>query len=158
MKPNLFTKMIIPESFNNATDQEIEDNTNGCGLGGWLGLLVPDSIFGADVSLACLIHDWMYYKGLTIEDKIQADIAFLHNLLTLTLEDYRGLADYKRVQRIKRCYVYFKAVERYGKYAFMKDIEGIKSRDAIKHLLPEYTNVIEDVELFGGEDPNDEYL
>ena len=158
MDPGLIHKMIIPESFDHATDQEIEANTNGCGPEGWLNLVVPDEFFGVDVRFACQIHDWMYYKGRSWEDKIRADIVFLHNLLTIALEDYYEVSDYSRVQRIRRCYTYFRAVERYGSYAFMSEVEGLRAREEVRLLLPENINVLEDYEVFGGEDPNNEYL
>ena len=150
--------LIIPESFENATEPEREASTNGCGPKGWLSLVVPDEFFGVDVSFACQIHDWMYYTGRSWEDKIRADIAFLHNLLTIALEDYYEISDYKRVQRIRRCYTYYRSVERYGSCAFMSEVEGLRGREEVKALLPENINVVEDYEVFGGEDPDNEYL
>ena len=154
----MIESLIIPESFRRAAGHEIETNTNGCGPSGWLDLVVPDEFFGVDVSFACQVHDWMYYTGRSWDDKIRADIAFLHNLLTIALEDYYEISDYKRVQRMRRCYTYFRAVERYGHYAFISEVEGLRGRAEVKALLPDSINVVEDYEVFGGEDQDNEYL
>jgi hypothetical protein len=41
--------------------------------------LVPDSILGLRIRMACAIHDYSYYIGSTEQDKTDADIELFAN-------------------------------------------------------------------------------
>lgn len=55
--------------------------TDYCGSG-WSSALVPDSIMGIDISLACFIHDVAYSAG-SDQDRADADMDFFNNILIL---------------------------------------------------------------------------
>jgi hypothetical protein len=85
---------------------------NGCGPGGWLGELVPETIWGVPVSAACDIHDWMYVMGKTQADKEEADDVFRNNLLRLI--SAAGGPWWLRWLRQQRVLVYYEAVQHFG--------------------------------------------
>ena len=74
--------LYIPNGYQPKTD------CNGCGSG-WNAKLVPDTIYGLDITPVCCIHDYMYEVGTTIEDKEEADRAFLNNMLRV-IESKQG--------------------------------------------------------------------
>jgi hypothetical protein len=90
--------------------------TNGCGTGGLIGLLVPDTIYGLPVHRACDIHDFMYRIGETEKDKEEADIAFLNNLLRII--EARTRWKILLELRVCRARTYYRAVRDLGGPAF----------------------------------------
>jgi len=68
--------MQIPEGYQRGDDC-------ACGLNNWRNDLISDSIFGLSIKEACCIHDWMYERGATSEDRARADQLFLENVLYL---------------------------------------------------------------------------
>ena len=109
MKP---VELYAPQSYIQATPAERERVINGCGPGGWLERLVPDTMYRLDVSEPCNIHDWMYVTGLTIEDKQRADRAFLNNLVRVI--DANTHWGWLRRLRYRRARTYYEAVSNYG--------------------------------------------
>lgn len=109
-------ELYAPQSYIQATTEERKRVVNGCGAGGWLRALVPDTMYGLDVSEACNIHDWMYATGLTIEDKAAADRVFLNNLLRII--DANTSWWLLRRLRYRRARTYFEAVQHFGGPAF----------------------------------------
>ncbi len=71
--------LYAPASFKAAEPMDILKVVNGCGAEGAKFDFVPDSILWVYIGYACIIHDWMYYKGLTDEDKQEADRVFGYN-------------------------------------------------------------------------------
>lgn len=67
----------------NRGDMPIDYKSNGCGSSKARFDYVPDSIFGVSITEACRIHDYMYSVGKTLDDKYQADLIFLSNMLVL---------------------------------------------------------------------------
>ena len=53
---------------------------NKCGGDKITATLVPDYILGVDISEVCNVHDYMYLKGETAEDKKRAEKIFYDNL------------------------------------------------------------------------------
>lgn len=109
-------KLYAPESYICASPEVRKQVTNGCGPGGWKVDLVPDTVWGLDISEACNIHDWMYTVGETVTDKAEADRVFLNNCLRLVDAGsknwiLRGL----RRQAVKD---YYDAVHYFGGAAF----------------------------------------
>jgi hypothetical protein len=109
-------ELYAPPSYIQATPEERKRVVNGCGPGGWLRLLVPETMYGLDVSEACNIHDWMYVTGLTIEDKDTADRVFLNNLLRII--DANTSWWLLRRLRYRRARTYYNAVHDFGGPAF----------------------------------------
>jgi len=88
-----------------------------CGPGrGVLEWLVPDTIYGVRVSVACSIHDFMYAHGKTPADKDEADIVFLNNMIRL-IEAHGGMWVLRRL-RLHRAVIYYEAVKNFGGPAF----------------------------------------
>lgn len=109
-------ELFAPASYVTAGTQTRALVVNGCGPGGWKVDLVPDSIWGLDVSAACNIHDWMYTAGRTLADKDEADRVLLNNLLRLVAA--AGGPAWLRWLRRRRARTYFDAVRIFGGPAF----------------------------------------
>lgn len=120
--------LIVPQSYIDSTEVEINEKTGGCGPG-WLGdLLVPDDLLGESVFLACRIHDWMYGEGESMEDKKIADRVFHWNMTVLiqetphTGETENSLLDHARLGISDK---YYQAVYYGGGSAFEKGESGV---------------------------------
>jgi hypothetical protein len=75
-------KLYAPQSFKYPSIKELAEVCNGCGAAGsWFR--PPSKMYGTQVVYAFHIHDWMYSKGKTIEDKEKADRVMLNNLYRL---------------------------------------------------------------------------
>ena len=98
---------------------------NGCGPSGWKGKLVPDTIYGLSIKLACKIHDYEYHVGKTLEDKEIADIRFLKNLNLIITNETKWSKPLNPLRRT-RANTYYLAVKHGGEEHFLKDKEGIK--------------------------------
>jgi len=113
-------QLYAPASYIAAPPETRLQVVNGCGPGGWKVDLVPDRMWGLDVSPACDIHDWMYVVGLTLADKEEADRVFLNNLLRL-IDSAPGWHNQlwllKRLRR-NRARFYYEAVQHFGGPAF----------------------------------------
>lgn len=113
-------QLYAPASYVAAPPETRLQVVNGCGPGGWKAALVPDRMWGLDVSAACDIHDWMYTVGQTLADKEEADRVFLNNLHRL-IESAPGWHNQlwlmKRLRR-NRARVYYEAVHLCGGPAF----------------------------------------
>jgi hypothetical protein len=84
----------------------------GCGPGGTGDYLVPDTMWGLDISEACRIHDWYYrfYTDRSVAGKLLADDLMKYNCsqiiragstcwLTLKLRELRARTYYFMVTR-----------------------------------------------------------
>ncbi len=117
--------LLVPESFLNATEEEIDNKTGGCGPGEIGDWFVPDTMYGESVYLACRIHDWMYGEGETIEDKKAADRVFLWNMTVLIQESPKtGKTEdsYLDQARLRRVMTYYQAVYYGGGDSFNEGI------------------------------------
>lgn len=105
-----------PEAYRDLPKATLKKITNGCGTGGWLAALVPDTIYGLNITAACNIHDYMYSRGRTQNDKVEADRVMLNNLQRIiqAKTKYRWL----RKLRTIRAYLYYLAVHLAGGPAF----------------------------------------
>ena len=90
----------------------------GCGPGGVGDILVPDTVYGLDISLACKIHDWYYrfYPDNTEEGRLLADSIFKNNMLRIVRD--RSKSRILRWLRVRRCRVYYGMVRFMGGPAF----------------------------------------
>ncbi len=109
--------LYAPRSYAEAPDIIRRIVVNGCGVGGWKGKLVPDTVWGLSIREACNIHDWMYHEGETIAHKEEADRTFLNNMLRLI---DRGAWWLRRARR-NRAYAYYLAVAKFGGPAFWNE-------------------------------------
>ena len=87
---------------------EILEATNGCGREGIEGRIVPDSIYGLDISPVCRVHDWMYGHADTTEEENYADAIFGANLISI-IQQHTTFAPLKWL-RLRRAYKYVDAV------------------------------------------------
>jgi len=90
---------------------------NGCGAStGIMAGVSPSILFGTCVSAACYIHDWRYYSGETLEDKIRADMEFLRNMMLIIENDPSSLkvGTEDLSLRYNEAFMMFKFVHVYG--------------------------------------------
>ena len=107
-------RVVAPESYMNATASELVARTGGCGPGKFGDKCVPDRMYGENVFLACQIHDWMYWVGVTLEDKQIADFVFLMNLVLIV-----GTDGWFGLFRLWRCGTYYYSVAKAGNKSFL---------------------------------------
>jgi len=107
--------LLAPESYWLASDEVIAEYTGGCGPGKIGDWLVPDTMLGESVFLACQIHDWMYHCGITAEDKRIADKVFLWNMVAL-IDD----GEFLDTIRLRTVMAYYQAVSKHGGSSFSK--------------------------------------
>jgi hypothetical protein len=108
--------LYAPETYVRSSDKVRSLVVNGCGPGGWKVDIIPDTIYGLDISPACNVHDWMYTGGETLADKEEADRVFLNNMLRII--DAAGGWWVLRQLRRRRARVYYEAVQHFGGPAF----------------------------------------
>ena len=115
---NVKVKLFSPEmygdqpcSFFDATNEQIQQYTNGCGSGSG-EKYVPDKLLGLSIRNACLIHDWMYAFGASTEDKKRADFVFLNNMIRI-IESRNGFFLLKKA-RLYLARVYYMTVKYLG--------------------------------------------
>ena len=86
----------------------IMEMTNGCGREGIEGVLVPDTIWGLDISPVCRVHDYMYIHADSRADEDYADAIFGANLISIIQQKtkFRPL----KWLRLRRAYKYVDAV------------------------------------------------
>jgi len=105
--------IYAPKSFKEATWLQLVEYCNGCGAAGSF-FRPPETIYLTDVSSTCIIHDWCYTMGKTIEDKEEADRIFLNNMIRIF---NRADTWYKCLQ-VRRAKKYYYAVKLFGGSAF----------------------------------------
>ena len=112
-------KLFAPESY--YSDPRVEEIVGGCGPGKGFGdWIVPDRIWGVSIVEACKRHDWMYFIGMTKEDKEEADRVFLNNMLRI-IDDYDGWSRFFNGFRRYRAVTYYNAVRDFGGPAFWNE-------------------------------------
>lgn len=115
--------LLVPQSYLDATEEEIDEKTGGCGPGNIGDWFVPDTMYGEPVYLACRIHDWMYGEGESKEDKKASDRVFLWNMTVLIQEmPHTEMTEDEKLDlvRLRRVMTYFEAVYYGGGEAFDK--------------------------------------
>ncbi len=114
--------LYAPPSFRVTPIVELAKTCNGCGSASAKVDFIPDRIYGTYIGEACHIHDWMYHVGRDIEDKDQADRAFLNNIYRL-LKKRRRFYKPMFAMRI-RAKNYYNAVKYFGGDAFWNGKPG----------------------------------
>ena len=117
--------LFAPQDFLDASYEEIRAVCNGCGAADAKFDFVPDTIYLLKIKPCCDIHDWMYHKGKTLQDRWEADATFFQNLVRLITSNTRFR--WLRVLRIYRAAGYFVAVREMGEPAFWsgKTVTGV---------------------------------
>jgi len=112
--------LYAPKSFLEAHDIVKAEICNGAGPKGY-GWIVFDTMYGLSVTEAADIHDWMYYMGVDITDKEEADRVFLNNMNRIieTKTKWKWL----RWLRKERAAKYYYAVKWFGGPAFWENKE-----------------------------------
>ena len=109
--------LFAPVGYRVLTPEEKFEICNACGAKG--GFPVPNTFYGLDISEACNIHDFMYFVGKTLADKMEADRVFLNNLIRII--DARTSVYILKKLRYRRAKTYFEFVDIYGASAYWKD-------------------------------------
>jgi hypothetical protein len=79
-------------------------------------MLVPETVYGLNITPACAIHDFMYAIGQNDQDKTDADDVFLNNLVRIIeAKTDNKILLYLRLRRAK---TYYQAVKVFGGPAF----------------------------------------
>tara|TARA_R110000851_G_scaffold168435_1_gene314297 strand:+ start:66 stop:479 length:414 start_codon:yes stop_codon:yes gene_type:complete len=110
--------LFAPASFLNASIDELTRVCNGCGAAG-SRFRPPKRIYGTLIVYACIIHDWMYEKGFTNDDKEEADRSMHYNIQRLIDRDEHKWHKPTALQ-YKRAKVYYLGVKYGGGKAFWK--------------------------------------
>jgi len=105
-----------PCCFHDATPDMIKAIAGGCGPGGLGDFLIPDTMYGLSVKPACVIHDWQYHWGVTLEDKIDADLNLRDNMVRIIKG--QGSVGVLENMRLHRAKIYYEAVKNFGGPAF----------------------------------------
>ena len=87
---------------------DILEATNGCGREGIENRIIPDTIYGLDISPACRVHDWMYADAETLMDENYADAIFGANLISMIQQHTKSRV--LKWLRLRRAYKYVDAV------------------------------------------------
>lgn len=116
--------LYAPSAYWDIPKEVRESRKTACGAGDGVGdAVVPDRIWGLNVTEACRIHDFMYSEGKTLEDKERADRVLLNNLLRLIdaaeeSSKFRPWAMVVAAVRRYRAMTYYNAVRDFGGPAF----------------------------------------
>jgi len=94
---------------------------NGCGSSTGISSEAPSTIDGICILAACIIHDARYYRGETLSDKLEADIEFLENIISILRrsDDFFVISDERRQLRLDEAMTYFRFVHEYGLKSFV---------------------------------------
>lgn len=79
----LFVKLRAPDSYYQATPDEMREVVNGCGPESWKFKL--DKTLGVNLFEACAIHDWRYELGGNKHDRKKADQEFILNCVVIAM-------------------------------------------------------------------------
>lgn len=112
---NVNERLVIPDSFLLSSAAVRGEVCNGAGPRKF-GWLVPDNIWGLSITDAANVHDWMYWKGTTDEERLEADVTFLVNMMILI--DMGSKWCITRFLRRWRAMTYYSAVREYGHRCF----------------------------------------
>ena len=111
--------LSAPASFLTASAEELEVVCNGCGSAdSWFR--PPKRIYGTLIIYACIIHDWMYEKGLVFEDKQEADRVFQNNMDRLIKRDAHKYWKPTRAQHVRALF-YYQMVVWFGATSFWEN-------------------------------------
>lgn len=100
--------LLTPLSMLRLSMGAIMEMTNGCGREGIENRIVPDTIWGLDISPACRVHDYMYIHADSLAEENYADAIFGANLISL-IQQKTSFPPLKWL-RLRMAYKYIDAV------------------------------------------------
>ena len=98
----------------------------GCGPGGFGDYLVPDTMWGLDISEVCKIHDWYYrfYPDRGNVSRMVADDIMLDNARKIVKSKSSW---FLKFHRLVRCKVYYLMVSKFGQSSW-DQAKGIRDK------------------------------
>lgn len=105
-------QLIAPPEYTSLPKEELSKIVNGCGAAGARFDIVPDTMWGLDISEACNVHDLDYHLHRLPFEVCNA--IFLANCALLISAGSRWLM----IPRLVRACTYFLAVHCAGKKAY----------------------------------------
>lgn len=98
------------------------DYVNGCGAAQGISSSAPNNIGASLILAACIKHDTNYYYGETHDDKVDADISFLIDLLLIISKSpgFMTMGAGDRQLMIDKAVVYYRFVNEYGLKSFVE--------------------------------------
>lgn len=114
-------KLLTSKGYDCLSPERKKAICNGAGAAGdWRSEFIPNTVYGLDCIEAFNIHDYDYNVGLTITDKMIADVTLLVNMiLIITIK-----GGWLQTPRIYRAATYFVAVHLNGNDAFFLPKKG----------------------------------
>jgi|WetSurMetagenome_2_1015567.scaffolds.fasta_scaffold660706_2 hypothetical protein len=109
-------ELYAPEEFWDLPDECKKKLGWNCGPGKFGGKVIPNTVWGLSIKIACEIHDCMYFLGKTQYDKWISDVTFLTNMNDMVESGTMIL----RAIRRYRVMTYFSAVRDCGDSSFWK--------------------------------------
>jgi len=98
-------------------DMPEDYKSNGCGSG-WNAKIIPNTIYGLDITECCRYHDFLYSTLLTIKGKDKADRIFLNNMLRVIEAKKSWWFPHSLARR--RALKYYESVVNFGGTAYWK--------------------------------------
>jgi len=120
--PMTADNLYAPQSYLDASDEMKSLICNGMGPRGFLGVIIPETIYGLSMTEPANIHDWCYHIAMPkISAKEKADRIFLENMLAVidaqnSWHSWGWLKTCRRARALK----YYYAVVHFGGSAFWK--------------------------------------
>ncbi len=96
----------------------MKSQANGCGPSGVVGKIIPDSLLGVSVHEACNLHDDLYTKGGSDEERKEADEIFLKTMLDQVNQQSKNKI--AKASRKLGAYLYYYSVRFFGRFFFGK--------------------------------------
>lgn len=114
-----YVPLEADESFWDATKDEIDLATGGCGPG-WAGdWFVPDTVWGGlSILRACRIHDWDYRPGSGVSKEV-ADKRFYENMQRIIIVCTKW--NWLKNMRLRQAKLYYLAVKYGGDSSYAED-------------------------------------
>ena len=110
------------KEFQDSSSKIIRDNWNGIGReGAWYNGLIPNTVYGLDISLTTADHDLAYALLRHLVDKKLADDRFYRNMCKLIDKESHWSLKWLRKRRALK---YYLAVRYFGFSAFNKSIDN----------------------------------
>ena len=111
-------KMRTVKGYYTLTEHQKSIIFNGIGQKGkWYNFLIPERIIFLDLTEVWNIHDFAYFRGKHLEDRMLADLDMLYNMLEL-IDDSTWILRYPRKQI---AHIYYFMVDKHGHEAFFSN-------------------------------------
>ena len=119
---------IAPRSFWKESNDNLLRIWNGVGAeGGWINPFIPETIYGVNISLASLPHDWCFANGKTERQFHKANLYFLYNMNQIVR--IHSANEFMKDLRYLRTNKYYIAVESKTGWEAFNDSELILKKE-----------------------------